>query len=692
MSACKRAALLLLCGASLLLGGCSALTLEGEASPASPNLRLLSMPAYQDEELSGKETPEAGHLMVDLWLEASQVMGGINPGDKSLYPHNSRKYREGGFHYRYGTEVGMYENVLRDMLAAAEGFRIRVLRCGNERLPDAFLTKYGVAREGASQDELRSLRRDMLTYAIEPMPSLFAELSAEDMTDSFYSLGSPKLNQMARFGDGAELENPGLTNEMSAALDAQRAAIQSGDAGALSAARDDTDYPLLYALQNLDLSRLSVITCDPASLRRLSGTAKDGATEAYVEALLAQRGVFDKGLCAGLYAFTLDYMGQLSSFGPADFSEPLVWGRLKYNSKTHRSESALPMPRIMLALVIGTPEHVAGFTDALNRRLEADTALMGLRGPEKGELTYTENGQTVTQQPFSFAWTYTAIQRPGMGYYTQHTEGAELRLLAGQGEVSPDGALRTVSLPAGTGGGQADRTLTLSFPAAELPKGVGLDLSRLQNLRIEVLSALLLSETLQNNAEAASGAAGGSRQVLAHRDTLYAFDYTEDPFAGSPAQNPFTLKAVELSDDGATLLAAITVDGAKLRPGYYRVRVCADLAGEQVSWPSVPWIDGENSLSVSVLNEQIAAWEGFTALMTEYDRDTQIIPKQFQHAWGPVSEKGYHGAVIPDFPPVSRALWLKELFSQLRSAANVRLSPYIRCVFDVFVTGGVGKE
>ena len=53
-------------------------------------------------------------------------MGGINIHEESVYPHFSRKYREGGFHYRYGSQVGMYEGVLRCLLAAAEGSRVRV--------------------------------------------------------------------------------------------------------------------------------------------------------------------------------------------------------------------------------------------------------------------------------------------------------------------------------------------------------------------------------------------------------------------------------------------------------------------------------------------------------------------------------------------------------------------------------------
>ena len=684
MRAIKRLGLLLLCCAPLLLGGCAVVGLQGEPGASAPNLGLLSMAPYDDEELIPTSDTDEGHVRVDLWLEASQVMGGVNPYEKSLYPHTGRKYREGGFHYRYENKVGMYENVLRDMLSAAEGSRVRVLRFGNERLPDRYLSQSGLAHADASADQLRSLRRDLLTYAVDPMPTLFSDFSAEDMSGSFYTLGTPKLNQTARFSadNGAQLENPGLVEQMSAALDGQIAAIASGAPEGLAAERSDTDYPLLYALQNIDLSRLSVITCDPASLRRLGGVASDGSPIPYVEQALRERGIFDSGLSVGLYAFTLDYMGQMTSFGAADFSEPLLWGRLKYNTRKRISEDALPMPRILLTLVIGTPPQVDRFTAALNARLESDGALKGLRGPEDGELTYMANDQTVAQRPFAFSYRYTAVQRPSVGYYTQHTPGADIAVTRGEGSVSGSDSLRTVTFSS-KGGQRQDRTLTLTFPTRRLDENVTADLSQLQYARVDVVSALLLSEELPNTSDArpADGA-----QVIALRDTLYVFTHRDRPFADDPTQNPFTLRSLSL--DGRTLTALVDVDGAKLQAGYYRLRVVADISGEQLTWSPVAWIDGGESLGVSISNEQIAQWESFTALMAQFDRDTQNVPKQFQHAWGPVPARSYHGMAIPDFPPVYRAPGLAELFSQLRSAANVEESPYVRCVFDVFVAGG----
>lgn len=207
------------------------------------------------------ETPASGApLLVDLWLDASQVMGGINIHEESVYPHFSRKYREGGFHYRYGSQVGMYEGVLRACWPAAEGSRVRVLRAGNERLPDETLD----ALAGSGAEARASVTRDLLTCAVNPLPSFFAGLSAEDMEGSFYDLGTPMLNRL-RALDASSLENPSLAPAMADALDAQIAAIQSGETDGY-VADGDADAPLMYALENLDLTRLSVITCDPATL------------------------------------------------------------------------------------------------------------------------------------------------------------------------------------------------------------------------------------------------------------------------------------------------------------------------------------------------------------------------------------------------------------------------------------------
>ena len=138
-------------------------------------------------------------------------------------------------------------------------------------------------------------------------------------------------------------------------------------------------------------------------------------------------------------------------------------------------------------------------------------------------------------------------------------------------------------------------------------------------------------------------------------------------------------------DGGTRLSITVSADEAALAPGYYRVLVSADLSGAQVEWEDVPWAA---SLGVRLTNEQISAWEQFAQAVHTCDGDSAGVPRQLQHAWGPVNESGYHGLPIPDFPPVMRAPRLEELIAQLRAAANVDEAPLVRYEFDVFVPAG----
>ena len=662
---------LLLCAALLLtacgLPGAPDAFSGADSAAAVPDLRLLEWPAMSDAVPGETEAPASGApLLVDLWLDASQMMGGINIHEESVYPHFSRKYREGGFHYRYGSQVGMYEGVLRCLLAAAEGSRVRVLRAGNERLPDEALQ----ALAGSGAEARASVTRDLLTCAINPLPSFFAGLSAEDMEGSFYDLGTPMLNRL-RALDASSLENPSLAPAMADALDDQIAAIQSGETDGY-VADDDADAPLMYALENLDLTRLSVITCDPATLRRLSSVEADGTPVDAVTEVLRARGVFDAGLCVQLYAFVLDYMGQMSSFGAADFAEPLLWGRLDYDNAAQNSDQALPMPRTLIMLVVGTPAQADRYAAQLSDGLASSEALKGLRGPQEGQLTYTADGQTVTQQPFGFESFSARIERPGWTCLTRLSEGASLSVSGCTLETG--GQAATVTLKSDPSGA----SVTVSLPVTQESGAASADLSGL-TASVSVEAALILTDTLPTTARAGEG------QVIALRDTQYVFTREDEAFHSGGRQNPFRIAAVAPEDGGTRLSITVSADEAALVPGYYRVLVSADLSGAQVEWEDVPWAA---SLGVRLTNEQISAWEQFAQAVHTYDGDSAGVPRQLQHAWGPVNESGYHGLPIPDFPPVMRAPGLEELIAQLRAAANVDETPLVRYEFDVFVPAG----
>lgn len=649
--------IMLLC-LPVFLSGCAVWDELGRTqTEVYPDLRLLERPGYEKAEEAAAGTFAAEDaLRLDLWLDASQVMGGINPSEESMYPHFSRKYREGGFHYRSEDQTGLYEELLRCMLASVEGSRVRLLRYGNERMTDEFLMEERVAQKTASAEEMRSIRRDMLTYAIDPMPTVFETFSDESMENSFYSLGTPMMNRMRPL-NGRLLENPSLENDMSRALDELIERAAKGESGA-AAIGSDMDYPLLYALENIDLSRLSVITCDPASIRRASAVTSEGEPVDLVEKALRERGVYDAGLTVGVYAFTLDYMGQISTFGAADLAEPLLWGRMDYNNDTHQSEGTLSMPRTLLTFVIGSKDQTEQFCASLEDCMKESAALRELRGPSEDELSYASNGQTIVQKPFSFRWSYAQFDRPQVKLFTQEDDGFVLQ--ASLADNTGDLPLVILSPENGV---QPDHQFSL-----KLPEAIAASPSAVRGVELNVVSALLLTDVLTNapDADVPSNA-----QTIALRDRLYVFTPVQP-------ENPFALSGV--SSDWRIDIQA---DGAALVPGYYRLCLTADLDGSSLTWPEISWAKDVNA---TLSNAQIAVWEAFSDVLAQFERERQGPSNPFQHAWGDAEFTSYRGTEVPDFPPVTKAPGLNEVLDQIRSAAGIESAPCLSYEFDVFVT------
>ena len=160
----------------------------------------------------------------------------------------------------------------------------------------------------------------------------------------------------------------------------------------------------------------------------------------------------------------------------------------------------------------------------INARLNADQDLYGLRGPQEGELTYARQGATVTQQPFGFAYWHTLISRPQPGYYTQHSPGAALEITGGEGQVAEENGFHTVFLAPDQEGVQQDRRLAVSFPLAGDAQGAAMDLSRLQDARVEVLSACCWTARCP-----AAGKPRPRRTRCCSADKLYVFSRQEQP-------------------------------------------------------------------------------------------------------------------------------------------------------------------
>ncbi len=673
---------LMLCGA--LLTGCATLNALVSATPAAdtgvtgPNLGLISLPAYDDQEAEGPAATDggSGYANVDLWLDATQNMGGISTTSSSMYPHYGHKYREGGFQYHYGSTAGWYESLLRDFLAAAGETHVRTLRYGNETMSDDFLAAYGLA--SADAETAASVWRDLHTTQIDTTAGLFSQLSAENMENSFYDLGSVNwLNRMPALS-ASDLENPSLYEAMNTALDAQTDGIADGDESLiLSQGRNGEQCALLNALANIDTDKLSVITVDPASVRKTAGADAQGQPVAYYEQLLEELGVFDKGLCLGILDFQLDYMGQMSTVSTAALSEPLAWGHLILDDKKQTGDSLGVLPRRMLTLVIGTRARVDGFIGSLSSAIDADASLRGLRGVASDELAYTADGETVITEPFGFEWNATVVARPSVGYYSQHTDGASIAADDDSAVKAGENGVALISLSPDAGGQQPDRTVTVRFPLAANADGAELDVNGLSDAGVSTLATVLLSQTLQNTPENLAAAEAGGQEAVAYRDKLYLFSRETDDGGA------FTLNSIGV-DDGE-LVVSVAVDGGALKPGYYRLRLTADATADQVAWESVPWIDGSQSVSASVTDADVYAWETFTAAITKYDRDAKGLPKMFRNAWGPYTDTLYHGLTVPDCPPVYQSIHLKELADQFRSAAAADRSALLRYVFEVFV-------
>ena len=333
------------------------------------------------------------------------------------------------------------------------------------------------------------------------------------------------------------------------------------------------------------------------------------------------------------------------------------------------------MPRLLLALVVGQPAQVRAYTEKWNSLLDQDEKLQETRGPEKGQLCYTANGETVTQQPFAFFYEYTDIQRPSAGLYTQREEGFAVQ--AESGAVSRENGLYTVRLT----GREGSESLTLRWPLQQMEGAETLDLSQLTGKSVRVIDSLLLDSVLPNTPETAMES-GADRQALTLRDKQYVFVRQENPFDDAPEQSPFALTGLRWNEENHCLEAELQVEREKLKSGYYRLEVEAELSGRQILWPKVEW---EKRLGTEITNSQISTWESFTQHLYRCGRRLKNVPKQFDHAWGPATSKPYQDVTIPDFPPVYRALHLQSLLEQLREGANVENVPLIRCVLDVFV-------
>jgi len=246
-----------------------------------------------------------------------------------------------------------------------------------------------------------------------------------------------------------------------------------------------------------------------------------------------------------------------------------------------------------------------------------------------------------------------------------------LCLSEGEGRLLEGRSLPTVAVAYGQTG---KCRITLTWPLSEMDGGLTMRAASLPALQITPVTTLLLSQTGQNTPDAVPPQ--GNVQTLALRDTLYHFALTH-----GGQENPFMADALRITD-GGELTASFTADCADLQPGYYRLLLHADVTGEQLAWPEIPWV---NRLNADVTNQQIDSWLQVGKALQQRHKSGGSVPNLFRHAWGDKPGSEYLGVIIPDCPPVYAVPRLSELIVQLQAAAQIDALPLVYAQLDVFV-------
>ena len=650
--------------------GCSVkLSDEAPHTDDYPDLSLLKKPEWSPDVDEQEETSSTQTAMIDLWLSASQNTGGINPNTDSIFSHAGKKYTEGGFHYHYESQTGWYEAVLQAAIEACGNENIRILRCGNERFPDSFLAEHHLSIN--TPNEKSSVIRDLLTYSINPRFDVWERFCGPTMENSFYSLGSVQMNQL-RDIDANLLENPEQAADMIAALDDRIAFYSDKEANGYPE-HSDEDNPLVYALQHIDVSHLSVITADPADIGSLVKRNADGSISELIRKILEERKLFDLNCAVGIYAFQLDYVGQIGTISSAVLSEPLIWGRLQYNANTKLDEGVLPMPRIMVALVIGNKQKVASFSETWNQKLKNRSELKSIRGPKNGELCYSYEGQTVVQEPFSFLYQYEVIER--MEPDKIDNTHSNINVRSDSAEVYTENGIASVVISSDEG--LSDEVIiNIEFPATANAQS-SMDWNNIQTISVATPKALILSDIISNKPGVQLEE---NQQVIPYRDSLYIF--SSDNEASDEYASSFCFDGASIQEGKVQI--RIGCFPTALKPGWYCVKVIGSIDHKSILRDTPSWV---HDLTASVTDEEVVLWEKFSQTIQKNEKNGRVLPAMLSNAWGAYTEEFYHGVRVPQCPPVWKAFELEELVNQIEEEADIAEIPFLNYELHILITG-----
>ena len=353
------------------------------ALAASPDLGTLRYipPQAPTAELSETTQPGSRVIPLDLWMDATPNMGGINLVEDTLYPTgSSAKYYQGGFHYlwqdNYREFHGWYVDLLTALpeLLGPQRSQVRVLRYDDGLFSPELLDRHGLT--ASTLEAAASLQRDLRTWATRATGETFTEM-VQPGPENFYAPGTAS----AARADQVQLENPAQAQALLAAQQEGLALQQAGDPSAL-VNREEGGSHLLTALRYLDPTHLNLITLDTWSLGSLDAVVDGQLTDPYA-AVLAERGLFDGGDTAmTVFALRMDYVGAITSFAWETPAEALQWGRLSPGQQ--RAVAGVRHAPVHAAAPAGPPKRGGGNRPAPGSSLCRGSLYPGARLPGRG--------------------------------------------------------------------------------------------------------------------------------------------------------------------------------------------------------------------------------------------------------------------------------------------------------------------
>lgn len=614
-----------------------------------PDLSLL---VYETPErmapMEATGAARARIIPIDLWLDGTENMGGINGIEGTIYQGAEESIYSGGFHYLQsygwgGKELhGWYLDILTALptLLGDGQATWRVMRYGDEKISDELLGEFGLdPARGAS------LRRDLMTYANGVDAQLFREM-VQPTAANFYGLGTEGMERIGMLDD---VENADCREALAAAQAALLARAREGSAGAVMD-REAGESHFLQALESMDTTRLNVLTLDTWSLGNDQAARGDTLTSVYQETLEALDLFAGQGLAVTFFALRLDYVGSITSYGMLRPQEAMHWGRLLQAENGRYKECA--MPRDMLMILIGREDEVDEVAGRLERFLQTDETLNDAQGrgfhPGDGAVVavnYFYDDELYERTNFTFAYDRGDL-RPEQ--VTAATEADAAVLLSGGTEwvVHPK-----------ADGGYSDQQLTITAPLTEAMRALGVTAESLIGTA-ELADSLVLTQTAANAPETVAALREEAGvQVIPLRDRLYIFRAAE--------ALDMQLSARVESDQ---LTVTVTLPGAQLAPGYWTLHVsCRQPDGAAALPAAFPFAD--EAWNYETGERMPTQWLDMPArIAASADDVRRRLQSGLRHAWCVGNERTTLGQT-PNIPPVFRLLNAERLTDAFRQAA-----------------------